>query len=64
MISGILSKILPELTLTYYPVFLKMIDISFLKKVFYRLFSFTFISLFFITIIFYKNIYFIKRVYY
>ena len=47
MISGILSKILSELTLTSYPVFIKTIDISFLKKIFYRLFSFTFISLFF-----------------
>ena len=47
MISGLIAKIISECTLSSYPVFIKKINIPFLKKVLYRLFGFTFISLFF-----------------
>ena len=39
MINGILSKILSELTLSIYPVFIKIVDISFIKKIIYRFFA-------------------------
>ncbi len=32
MLNGILAKILSELTLATYPVFIKIVDISFIKK--------------------------------
>jgi len=47
MINGILSKILSELTLSIYPVFIKIVDISFIKKIIYRFFAFCLISIFF-----------------
>ena len=47
MIPGLIAKIISECTLSSYPIFIKKINIPFLKKVLYRLFSFTFISLFF-----------------
>ena len=47
MIPGLIAKIISECTLSSYPVFIKKINIPFLKKVLYRLFGFTFISLFF-----------------
>ena len=47
MIPGLIAKIISECTLASYPIFIKKINIPFLKKVLYRLFSFTFISLFF-----------------
>ena len=47
MIYGLTAKIISECTLSSYPVFIKKINIPFLKKVLYRLFGFTFISLFF-----------------
>ena len=47
MLNGILAKILSEMTLTTYPVFIKIVDISFIKKILYRFFAFCFISIFF-----------------
>lgn len=47
MINGILAKILSELTLGTYPVFIKIVDISFIKKIIYRFFAFCLISIFF-----------------
>jgi len=47
MLSGVLAKILSELTLATYPVFIKIVDISFIKKLIYRFFAFCLISIFF-----------------
>ena len=47
MLNGILAKILSELTLATYPVFIKIVDISFIKKLIYRFFAFCLISIFF-----------------
>jgi len=47
MINGILAKILSELTLSTYPVFIKIVDISLIKKILYRFFAFCLISIFF-----------------
>ena len=47
MLSGVLAKVLSELTLATYPVFIKIVDISFIKKLIYRFFAFCLISIFF-----------------
>lgn len=48
MIQGILSKIISEIILSTYPVFIKLVNISFLKKMLYRFSTIIFISLFLI----------------
>lgn len=47
MINSIIAKILSELTLSTYPVFIKIINIPFVIKILYRFFAFCLISLFF-----------------
>jgi drug/metabolite transporter (DMT)-like permease len=47
MLNGVLAKVLSELTLATYPVFIKIVDISFIKKLIYRFFAFCLISIFF-----------------
>jgi drug/metabolite transporter (DMT)-like permease len=48
IIQGILSKIISEIILSTYPVFIKLVNISFLKKMLYRFATIIFISLFLI----------------
>ena len=48
IIQGILSKIISEIILSTYPVFIKLVNISFLKKMLYRFAVMIFISLFLI----------------
>jgi drug/metabolite transporter (DMT)-like permease len=48
MIQGILSKIISEIILSTYPVFIKLVNISFLKKMLYRFATIILISLFLI----------------
>ena len=55
MINALISKILSEFILSSYPVFIKLINISFLKKVLYRFLSFSLISLLFIDVKFIKK---------
>lgn len=48
IIQGILSKIISEIILSTYPVFIKLVNISFLKKMLYRFATIILISLFLI----------------
>ena len=55
VLNAIFSKIFSEFLLSSYPVYIKLINISFLKKMLNHFFSFVFISSFFIDLKFIKK---------